>query len=193
MGTVSPSCALPSLHNVLISLNTASSHFTTKMSPQELDVSLEIWNKAYDRLKREQPKMVEVYEKILSSHLAQCKTFLYFNEQVPCSLRNCLHLSKATVAQITMDVTNRFVNCNPQVRLKRMEDVTHRSLDKAQKYEKAETEVVSAAENIIGIAGFLSSLVAAFPPVAMAITGISAVLPVRFSPCLSSRILRDPN
>lgn len=103
------------------------------------------------------------------------------------------YISKATVAQITMDVTNRFVNCNPQVRLKRMEDVTHRSLDKAQKYEKAETEVVSAAENIIGIAGFLSSLVAAFPPVAMAITGISAVLPVRFSPCLSSRILRDPN
>lgn len=98
MGTVSPSCALPSLHNVLISLDTASSHFTTKMSPQELDVSLEIWNKAYDWLKREQPKMVEVYEKILSSHLAQCKTFLYFNEQVPCSLRNCLHLSKATVA-----------------------------------------------------------------------------------------------
>lgn len=77
--TVSPSGFSPSLHNLLIDIDTVetSTQAETKMSPQELDVSLEIWNDAYDRLKRQQPKIVEVYESILSGHLVQCKPFLY--------------------------------------------------------------------------------------------------------------------
>lgn len=40
-----------------------------KLSSEELDVSTEIWNNAYDKLQTKSPKMVEIYEKILTNQL----------------------------------------------------------------------------------------------------------------------------
>lgn len=44
-----------------------------KLSSAELDVSREIWNDAYDRLKREQAPLVDIYERVLSSQLMDCE------------------------------------------------------------------------------------------------------------------------
>ncbi|KAE9566806.1 hypothetical protein CGMCC3_g17039 [Colletotrichum fructicola] len=117
---------------------------TAKFSLVELDVSREIWNDAYDRLKREQPVMVDIYEKVLSSSLVE-----------------------SAVAQVTMDVANCFANSENRSAL--------------------DGEIVAAVDVVKAIAGFIVGFVAAYPPAAMALSGVSTILTVLVKPLQENR------
>ncbi|XXG98724.1 hypothetical protein Hte_005053 [Hypoxylon texense] len=135
-----------------------------KLLPLELDVSRGLWNEAYDKLRQEQEELIDEYERILNSQV---------------------------VESALAEATTSFVGYNPQVRFGRMEAITKRSLEKAERHAKAEKETIATVNIIRGMAGFIKEFVAAYPPAAMGMSGISVVLLVLVKPLQSNQDMME--
>lgn len=57
-----------------------------------------------------------------------------------------------------------------------MEAITKRSLEKAERHAKVAKEAIATVDIIRGMAGFIKEFVAAYPPAAMGMSGISVAL-----------------
>lgn len=79
---------------------------------------------------------------------------------------------------MTLSTTNQFINCEPDIRLARMKDVTGKALDKIQRRSTIEKEMVAAAGLVKSLCGFIGGFISAYPPAAMALSGVATILPV---------------
>lgn len=80
---------------------------------------------------------------------------------------------------MTLSVTNQFINCSPVVCLARMKDATNKSIERIEQHATVENELVAAAGVIKALCSFIGGFIKAYPPAAMALSGVATVLPVR--------------
>ena len=118
---------------------------------------VQLWDRAYDELKREEPGMVDKYEKILSRQLQEGP-----NSTVPESQPN-------TIAQ-----------ANPDVRRRQMIQLIHAGLDKTAREATVKEYLGVAAEVVLSTRDIISSAIQAVPQAALAWAGICLALEVCF-------------
>ncbi|KAI1390144.1 ankyrin repeat-containing domain protein [Hypoxylon trugodes] len=137
-------------------------------SPTGLDISLNIWNKAYNSIKEEDHELVETYEKILSNQFLE-----------------------DGIASVTFATVNLFVDCTEQIRFERMRNVVFKSIEKWEKRKELRDGVIEVVAFVTNFNGFISNALQSYPPAAMAWSGICAALPILTSPLAARNMVMD--
>jgi hypothetical protein len=117
--------------------------------PTAAEVSMRLWEAAYEALKRAEPSLVNEYEEILTRY-----------KNGPSSTQNVLG------------------NCEGEERLKLMKEITDKSLQKAQSRPKKETAADVTIQLIEFAREQVGALLGAYPPAALAWSGFCTITPV---------------
>jgi hypothetical protein len=116
--------------------------------PSASDISLQLWQGAYNALKASEPSLVSKYEDILTQYMYG-----------PSSRKD-------------------LEDCDEQERLKRMRDITDKSLKKAQSRPKIEAAAGVAVQVIDLVREQVGSLLSPYPAAALAWSGFCTLTPV---------------
>ncbi|KAI1371205.1 hypothetical protein F4677DRAFT_317145 [Hypoxylon crocopeplum] len=143
--------------------------FTHRLSTDELDVSLNMWNEAYEKVREKNATMVEAYEKILLTN----------------------HIASNAVAKLAAATIVNFVDCDPAVRMARMKNVATKALGQFEKHAAVKENVVEATNIVKELAGFIKGFLDFCPPAAFALSGISAALPILVKPLEADQDMVD--
>jgi hypothetical protein len=122
------------------------------------DLPVRLWDHAYNDFKREEPELVDAYEKILSRQLEDGP-----GSAVPASQPN-------TIAQNDRDARRR-----------QMTQLIQAGLDKTEREAKAKERLGVAVDVVLSARDVIRSAIQAVPQAALAWTGICATLEVRLS------------
>ena len=134
-----------------------------------------LWDRAYDNFRKEDPQLVEKYERLLSSALAEAKGSLD-------------------------ETNNRIDNANLQERRAQLDIIIKRSLelvDEEIKYQTAghefvlQYQIAQAVALVQQLKDFVSEAVKAFPEASSAWAGVCLILPILTNPSVAQQVNRD--
>ncbi|KAJ6442946.1 hypothetical protein O9K51_04125 [Purpureocillium lavendulum] len=140
--------------------------------PASDDVSRSVWNRAYEQLKSgdDTAKLVTAYEKILTS------TFQDEREDPAVRLS---------------DRSPNMFACDDDTRMARMGEVARLTLARARRHDAVNLAVSQAIDFTKTIQNAVGAMLAAYPPAAIAWSGICAILPMLASTAIQNIALKD--
>jgi hypothetical protein len=119
-----------------------------------------LWNEAYDALKADEPKIVEAYEKFLSTELQRDRG------------------SRATTTENEIEPTER--------RWHQMERLIHIGLQRTEKDAAPKQSIGDVLQTVNIVKGMVGTAVKAVPEAAVAWIGVSFALEVRSPPHIAA-------
>ncbi|EFX00600.1 nacht and wd40 domain containing protein [Grosmannia clavigera kw1407] len=148
--------------------------------PTVTDISSELWTRAYDRLKsgEETATLVEAYEGVLFG-IIRNDTDLDDSEEG--KEKDSVSIS-TTTPNDAEKINNPLQTSGGSGRIDIMEQATRVALARAKKHKSVHEAVKDTAEFIKEIESTVSSMLTAYPPAAMAWSGICMILPILASP-----------
>ncbi|OIW27529.1 hypothetical protein CONLIGDRAFT_436266 [Coniochaeta ligniaria NRRL 30616] len=90
-----------------------------------------------------------------------------------------------SVVQVAITETNKLADCSAEDRVLMMQSAAQKSLERFRLHEGIKEGVATAADVIGRLSTFVGGFLSAYPPAAMAVSGISAALP------MLSKLLRE--
>ena len=161
-------CASPSRHpattvSAVTSLSPAASNVQvapsmTGVSPSS-SIPEQLWDRAYNNLKNDEPTVVEAYEKILSRELDE-------NASTPLALK---------------DQRNMIEQTNQEKRRSQMNKLIETGLKKTEKEAKVKQGIGNTMQVVLVARDTIGSAVQVCPQAALAWTGVSLALQVSLS------------
>ena len=157
--------------------------------PADEDESRSLWNHAYENLKsgKDTAKLVTIYEMILTS-VFQNESGKKFRMLV--SENQSDSAAEVPVVLLSDDAPNMFA-CDEDTRMAHMGEVTRLALARARRHDAVNLAVSQAIEFTKTIQDVVGTMLSAYPPAAIAWSGICVVLPVLASPAVQSIALKD--
>ncbi|KAF4773272.1 hypothetical protein HER10_EVM0008718 [Colletotrichum scovillei] len=137
------------------------------------DISVRLWNKAYDSIKSSDEKLVLEFEEVLV--LQMIDGFDVIRQP-------------SNGYQPERDI---FKNENGKARLRLMRQVVEASFEKAQKHEGVRNGVLSVANFVVDLQTLMGAVLSTQPAVAMAWAGISAIIPLLTRPILQHEAMLE--